>query len=143
MNVSSRSCSTIPDIQRILQKDFDSITSWLPKNQLIINTKKGKTEMMLFGKHQRLWRQNDSLTITHNGTSINLAESYKYLGITLTKALNMTNHLEDTIKKASSRICLLRRARHLMDVDTAHLVYQSMILPLFTYRSFCLYLRKV
>ena len=51
----------------------------------------------------------------------------------------MTNHLDDTIKKASSRIRLLRRTRHLMDVDTAHLVYQSMILPLFTYCSFCLY----
>ena len=129
----------VVDIQKNLQTDFDSISAWLAKNQLIINTKKGKTEIMLFGTHQRLWRQQDILSINHNGIPINLTDSYKYLGITLTQALNMTSHLTETIKKASSRIRLLQKTRTFMDVDTAILVYQTMILPLFTYCSFCLY----
>ena len=130
---------TIPEIQDNLQKDFDSISAWLSKNELIINSKKGKTEAMLFGTHQRLWRQNDQLSINHNGVPIHLTDLYIYLGILLTPSLNMTNHILESIKKATSRVRLLRKTRYFMDIDTAHLIYQSMILPLFTYCSFTLY----
>ena len=65
--------------------------------------------------------------------------SYKYLGVTLTSSLNMTDHLNATIKKASSRIHLLKKMRRHMDSKTAKLIYQSMIVPILTYCPLSLY----
>ena len=41
-------------IQKHLEEDFSSLTNWLAENELIINCKKGKTEVMIFGSNQRL-----------------------------------------------------------------------------------------
>ena len=68
------------------------------------------------------------VTINHNGNIINSTTPYKYLGIQLTPSLNMTSQITDSIKKASTRVRLI--VKH-----TAKLVYKTLILPLFTYRS--------
>ena len=65
--------------------------------------------------------------------------SYKYLGVTLTSSLNMNDHLNATIKKASSRIHLLKKMRSHMDSKTAKLICQSMIVPILTYCPLSLY----
>jgi hypothetical protein len=51
----------------------------------------------------------------------------------------MTPQITDSIKKASTRVRLLKKTRHFLDKDTAKLVYQSLILPLFTYCSLNIY----
>ena len=51
----------------------------------------------------------------------------------------MTHHISESIKKASSRVRLLRKVRKYMDTKTASIVYKTMVLPLFTYCSLCLY----
>ena len=95
---------------------------------------------MVFGTHPRLKKlQNDPIRIEHCGNMINSTTSYKYLGIQLTPSLNMTSHITDSIKKASTRICLLRKTCSFMDTETANLVYQTLILPLFTYCSLSIY----
>ena len=62
-----------------------------------------------------------------------------YLGLTLTTSRNMSQHLAATIKKASSRVHLLRKMRSFMDAKTTKLTYQAMIVPILTYRSLSLY----
>ena len=95
---------------------------------------------MIFGTDKRISKlENTTLNIQHNGIVINNTKSYKYLGIKLTNSLNMTDHLNATIKKASSRLHLLRKMRHYMDTKTAHLIHQSMIVPILTYCSLTLF----
>ena len=132
--------NSIESIQNNLQKDFDSLSRYFYSNELIMNLKKGKTELMLFGTDQRIRRlDNSKITIQHDYHTINMTKSYKYLGISLTSSLNMTDHLNATIKKASSRIHLLRRMRNHMDSKTAKLIYQTMIAPILTYCPLAIY----
>ena len=127
-------------IQKRLESDFSSLTEWLAENELFVNSKKGKTEVMVFGTSKRLNKLDDTpLKLKHNGVTINVTNSYKYLGLTLTSSLNMTEHLTTTLKKASSRIHLLRKMRNYMDSKTAILIYQSMIVPILTYCPLTLY----
>ena len=40
-------------IQTVLNNEFSSMTNWLRNNELIINKKRGKTEVTLFGTIKR------------------------------------------------------------------------------------------
>jgi len=95
---------------------------------------------MVFGTSKRLNKLEETpIRITHRNTEINVTQTYKYLGLQLTGTLNMTDHLNNSIKKTSTRIHLLKRMRIFMDATTATLVYQSMIIPTLTYCAFSLY----
>ena len=69
----------------------------------------------------------------NNFETINYTKSYKYLGLILNETLNMSEHMKVTMKKARSRVNLLRRIRPLIDADTASLIFKVMILPILTY----------
>ena len=121
-------------IQTVLNNEFFSMTNWLRNNELIINTKRGKTEETLFGTSKRLCKLNNPpLKIVNNFETINHTESYKYLGLLLNETLNMTEHMKVTTKKARSRVNLLRRIRPLIGANTASLILKVKILPILTY----------
>ena len=80
---------------------------------------------------QRLF--NPPLKIVNNFETINYTKSYMYLGLMLNETLNMSEHMKVTMKKARSRVNLLRRIRPLIDADTASLIFKVMILPILTY----------
>ena len=87
-------------IQKRVEEDFSSLTNWLAENELIINCKKGRTEVMMFGTSQRLNKvDNSTLQLCHNSTPIAATQNYKYVGLTLTASLNMSQHLAATIKR--------------------------------------------
>ena len=123
----------INEIKKILQKDFDHLCNWLEDNELIINTKKGKTEVMVFGTCQRLKRlDSPSLIIERNISTINNTATYQYLGLDLNCTLNMSNHLRKSLKKAMTRINLLKKIRPLLDSKSAGKIYNAMVLPVLT-----------
>ena len=127
----------IEQVESFLNKDFASLCDWLEHNELILKEKKGKTEVMVFGTCQRLKKLGSPpVHIEHKFLVINHTKSYKYLGITLNGTLNMTEHVRKTIKKATSRINLLRSMRHLLDSKTSTQIYNAMILPILTYCPF-------
>ena len=127
-------------IEENLNLDFNSLCDWLYQNELIVNFKKGKTELMIFGTQKKLCKLGENpVIISHNGNSVNPTVSYKYLGINLTPSLNITTHIKDNIKKASARVRLLQKTRYFMDKDTSKLLYQTLVLPLFTYCSLNIY----
>ena len=99
------------------------MTNWLRNNELIINTKRGKTEVTLFGTSKRLCKLNNPpLKIVNNFETINYT-------IILNETLNMSEHMKVTMKKARSRVNLLRRIQQLINADTACLIFKVMILP--------------
>ena len=50
-------------------------------NELIINTKKWKTKVMLFDTSKRLQSSGKKLETTFSGEQINFVSNYKYLGV--------------------------------------------------------------
>ena len=125
---------SIEVIERLLNEDFNIFCSWLEDNELIINTKKGKTEYMVFGTSKRLNQLNDPpLNLCYRDISINRNDSYKYLGITVNGSLNMCENFRICLKKASTRVNLLRRVRYFINSHTALTIYKSMIIPTLTY----------
>ena len=95
-------------MQTILNNEFSSMTNWLRNNELIINTKRGKTEVTLFGTSKRLCKLNNPpLKTVNNFETIHYTKSYKHLGLILNEMLNMAEHMKGTMKKARSRVNLL------------------------------------
>ena len=113
--------------------DFNGVASWLESNDLIMNMKAGKTECMIFGTSQKI--KNKELNIAYHHQSISKASTYKYLGLTLDQTLNLNDHLTKSYKKATGRLNLLRRLRYQLTEKAATTIYQSMLIPLFTYCS--------
>ena len=83
----------IKQIVIILNNDFASLSKWLDCNELIINTKQGKTEVMIFGTSKRLNSETSPICIKNHFTTFNQAQSYKYLGLYLNSTLNMPEHV--------------------------------------------------
>jgi hypothetical protein len=121
------------EIEKSLTLDFKLATEWMANNELVINMKKGKTECMLFGTPQRT--QDHQLNVEYQHRKINFTTSYKYLGVRLDPSLQFAEHLATTYKKASGRLYLLNRLRNDLTVKASLSIYNSLLLPLFTYCS--------
>ena len=132
------SSNDIDAIQDSLSQDLDNLSNWFRDNELIFNLKKGKSEVMLFGTGKRLnLLQGCQVKLPVNGAPINTTTCYKYLGVHLDPTLNFETHFRKIYKKAAGRVNLLRRIRSNIDSFSAQRIYQSMIMPIFTY---CVYI---
>ena len=120
-------------IESRLSADMSRISNWLTENELILNLKKGKTEAMLFGTSKRLATQSDTLHVTFSYENVNFTTSYKYLGVEVDSTLNLNSFFDSAYKKSTSRLKILYKIRPYIDSNCAGAIYQSMILPIFTY----------
>ena len=94
----------------------------------------------MFGTSQKLKKLEETpIEIMHRNKEIHSTKTYTYLGLNLTCNLNMSDHLNESIKKASARLHLLKKMRAFIDRKISTLVYQTMITPLLTYCPFSLY----
>ena len=133
----------IQQIENKLSEDICHLADWFEDNELIINLKKGKSEVMLFGTSQKLGRLNETLNIKYRYHNINVTLVYKYLGIHIDSTLNLNSHFDKVFKKAAGRLKLLEKLRHQMDMKTATTIYNTMIVPILTYYSVHLINRKL
>ena len=61
----------IDRIRENLQCDFNRFLTWLGKNEVVINTKIGKTETMIFGTGRRIsMTENVSLNVKYQENTI-------------------------------------------------------------------------
>lgn len=124
---------SLEDIENKLSHDFNFLSTWCEENELLLNLKKNKTEVMLFGTSRRLASLPRNIVLKYKFSFINVTSSYKYLGVEIDSHLNMNSHFEKTYRKASGRLNLLAKLRNQMDTTTALMIYNSMILPVITY----------
>jgi hypothetical protein len=97
---------------------------------LLINLKKWKTEMMVFGTGKRLSAQPRQLRVEYRGKPIKTTQSYKYLGYVLDPGLTLNENFEAAYKlKAGNRVQLLSRIRNYVTPSVATKIYQMMIVP--------------
>ena len=117
-----------------LNHDLATLGNFFNDNSLVANFKQSKTEFLLFDSNKSLSR-NNTVTITMNGEKICETESYKHLGVTLDKNLNLQSHVHNIHKKVASRIKLLGRIRIDITPVVAETIYKVMILPILLYCS--------
>ena len=114
----------IETIESMLSEDMDLIAQYFNENELIINLKKGKTEMMLFGTGKRLSGQPREMNVEYRGQPINMTRSYKYLGYLLDSTLTFNENFEVAYKKASNRVRLLSKLCGYVTPNVAAKIYQ-------------------
>ena len=120
------------EIEQLLNNELQKVADWLEENNLFINLKKGKTEFVVYGSHQKLSKQSKMDIKIYNQT-INETKSYKYLGVDLDNHLNLHQYFENVYKKASARIKLLSRIREKVSPHVAESIYKTMIRPILLY----------
>ena len=125
----------VQNIEMKLNKDLEKISAYFHLDELIINLKKGKTEVMLFGSSQRLKMGGNHLNVMYEGNKINFLAQYKYLGMVIDNHLNLNENFDRAYKRASTCLRLLERLRPYLTLDATIKVYVAMIIPLMTYSS--------
>ena len=119
-------------IQNVLTNEADRVASWIRENNLALNLKKGKTEFVLYGSHQKLSRMS-KCEITINNSVISESSAYCYLGVTLDNHLTLQEHVNNIYRKCSARVKLLSRVRQNMGPYIASTIYTTMIRPITLY----------
>ena len=120
-------------IETKLSEDLSHVGKWFLENEIIMNMKKGKTECMLFDTSKRLSKTPSALSVNYQQSNINVAITYKYLGVEIDSSLNLNSHFDKSYKKCSGRLRLLSRLRQHLDIKSSKLIYQLMIQPVLTY----------
>lgn len=125
----------VQKIEKALNEDMELIGRYCDDNELFLNLKKGKTEVMLFGTAQRLKRHGKDLNIMFNNAPIIFVTEYVYLGNIIDNHMILAKNFDRSYKKASGRLRLLRYVRPNLTAKSAEAIYNMMILPILTYGS--------
>ena len=126
------SARSVAAVEEILNQEANLVGKWFMNNNLILNLKKGKTELVIYGTCQKLAKQ-PSCNVSLHGTPINQTTSYEYLGITLEKHLTMSMQIDKTYKRALNRVQLPQRIRPNISPLVAEKIYSAMIRPVLLY----------
>ena len=68
-------------IEKALSRDMSSLAARFHESELILNLKKLKTEVMLFGTAKRMATSPKSLEVKYQDNILYATTSYKYLGV--------------------------------------------------------------
>ena len=129
-------------IEKVLNTEFSYLSDWLTENELILNLKKDKTKIMVFGTKLRLPKINSNINVEYHSIKVNRMYSCKYLGVKVDPSLNLSNHFQCVYKTASSRLTLLRKIRPNLTKTVALCIYQAFIIPKIMYCSFTNYFQQ-
>ena len=116
---SARSDKNFQNIEEKLEKELNSICSWLEDNRLEIHL--DKTESILFGSKKKL-KQNSKLKISSSGIQINEKNSVRYLCSDIDQALTGESMVESIIKKKANRINYLCKQSKFLTCNTSKLL---------------------
>ncbi|XP_057312380.1 uncharacterized protein LOC130653901 [Hydractinia symbiolongicarpus] len=122
-------------MEQLLNQDLERLSVYFRENELIINLKKGKTEVMLFGTAKRLKAHDKALQVVYQENPVNFVSQYKYLRTVIDSKLMLNDNFDRSYKSASSRLRPLQRLRPCLTAEGAHNVFSMMIVPLITYSS--------
>jgi hypothetical protein len=128
-NISSIGNSTA-DIEVKLNNDLYNVNNWLIANKLTLNV-----EFMLIASKRKLKQFSYDPCILIGNHNIKQVTNKKVLGITLHDELRWHKHNDLQCKKLSKSIALLRRAKRFVNQNVLINMYNSLVLPHFTYCS--------
>ncbi len=118
----------VADLNLQLQRAADAISKWFYLWHLSVNT--SKTVCMAI-RSRRM--PPCSLSIFINSAAIPQVYSHRHLGITFSEYLSWKDHVTDIVKRASSKIGLLRRLRYSLTPTITRDLYIHCIRPTLEY----------
>ena len=122
-------------IKHQFDEDLKNLSRCFEENELLINLKPDKTELLLFGTSQRIAKTNKNLEVKFNNQYVNETKSYKYLGVELDHTLNFNSYFNKIYKKMTSRLRLLNKLRSNITASAAASIYNMVIVSIFSYCS--------
>lgn len=123
--------TSLEEIVNLANNDLANISEWLKANKLSLNTT--KTEFMFIGSDSSLKKVRDVPLIFLNGKQIKRVRKTESLGIIIDEKLSWDEHIAHVSKKTSQAIGGLRRIRDYVPQQTAIIIFNSLIKPLFEY----------
>ena len=115
--------------EKILQKELQTVSLWLKKNELSLNVK--KTKAMVIGTIGRV--KNSRLNLTMDGEHIEQVHEFKYLGVIIDQHLTWKVHIDMISSKISRTIGYINRIKKYLPNSALILLYNSLILSYFDY----------
>ena len=102
----------LPDVNEALNMDLEALHAWLNGNRLSLNVAKTQS-MTIATKHKRaaLENQNEQLHLQIRNENMEVLQCTKYLGGHIDNSLNWKKQIQDTSKKVSRSIGMLKHAK--------------------------------
>lgn len=123
--------TTIQENCKQLESDLKLISDYFKSLKLGLNA--SKTKIMHFDRCFKKCTFSKIPIIKLDGLNIEVVVSFKYLGVLIDNKLKFSVHLNACIRNASHKLFMLRKIRNNLNVNTANLIYKTMILPLIEY----------
>ncbi len=117
-------------IKQVLESDLTNVAFFLKENKLHFNI--SKTKWTLFGTQKRLHGVMYPY-VNINGQELERVNRYKYQGVFLCICLDWNHHIGVTDGKIFHQLGVHRRVRRHLTLDTAKILYNSLVLPLIDY----------
>ena len=130
--VISFSAKSTNIIVSVLNNDLRDIVKYCEENELLLNFKKGKTEVMLLGTALRMERHGNKIEIIHNGSKGNSVTEYCYLSSIIDQHLSRSTNFDRAYRKAAARLRLLSHVRRYLTTKVSKSIYDLMIILLLT-----------
>ena len=119
------------DYQR-LQQDVEALGKWANDNYLTFNPSKSKATV--FSRKRHPVQAPSYLSL--NGSTLEIVDSVKYLGITISSDLSWTKHINIISSKARKLVGLLfRQFYRCADADIIRKLYIAIVRPHLEYAS--------
>ena len=119
--------SNYPEIEVKMKKDITIINNWFNSNYLAMH--ENKTVLMTFSFTECIYNFNLWL----NSVKLKQVDQIKYLGLILQSNLNWKPHIDHIKNKIVPIIFALRKTRNYITERSAWMIYNSFILPHFSY----------
>ena len=114
-------------LQVTVDKLLLRISEWFNANFLSLNVTKTYTQ------HYTTRSSDFKLKVSINNIAVEEKDNLKYLGVVIDKALKFTKHIANISNVISRNIGIIARVRYFLDKRTAHILYNSLILPYLNY----------
>ena len=141
LEVSDKSCLTIKyaddivmltpvkkttNIDKIVEEKIHEIESWCSTHGLVLN--KDKTKSLLFRKPNTPAMQLSAGSLSHG-------EELRVLGVIYQTSLSWAAHIDQTCRRASQRLYIIRKLKPLVSRENLLQIYNSLIVGIFDYCS--------
>ena len=118
---------TNPEDCNELQRSLKRIYEWVELNNMVLND--GKFEALRYGKHPAC----SKLYEAPNGALINLKDSVRDLGVTITSDAKFDTHINATVQKCRKQMGWILRVFSTREERPMMTLYKSLVMPIAEY----------
>lgn len=117
------------ELQTKLDSDLPNVCKWLKTNKLSLNTNKTFCQLYTMS-HDQI-----AVNVMLDNKNITFVNKIKYLGLWIDDKLSWNEHINHVCTVVSSSIGVLYRTKFFLKQSTLLLLYNSLVLPHFSYCS--------